>query len=90
MQHGDLDSVALKSKTITATTTSNGLFACNLSTSEGMVLGVYVQGYRCVPIVGLQGTHMGWNAMLIRTDTSTDVTLASNVTVTATVYYIAS
>lgn len=64
------------------------MFGCGLKTSEGMVLGVYAEGYRCVPIVGTAATYTAWNAMVIRTDVVPDMKTAASVTLTATVYYL--
>ena len=75
--------MALKSKTVITTTTSSGVFSCELMLSEGIVLGVYATGYRCIPIVGKQdGGRPGWNAMLLD-----GMQTVPNTTVTATVYY---
>lgn len=80
--------MSLKSKTVTATTTASGVFGCDLTVSQGIVIGVFASGYRCAPIVGDYGTHHAWNAMVIRTDSAPDMKTAANVTISATVYYL--
>ena len=76
--------MTLKTKTVTRTTTASGVFDCGLNVGDGMVFGVFVSGYRCLPIIGSHDNTHGWNAILMQ-----DMQPMPNVRVTATVYYIA-